>query len=1095
MDAKYFSKGKVQEFRDELSAADRRDTKHTKKRIVLKKIVANMTMGNDMSPLFADVVAVMQTPMLEVKKMAYLYVVSYARTKPDLAKLTIAAFERDLLDTNPLIRALALRNMSYIQVDKVIDAVAAALVKCLADRDAYVAKTAAVCVVKMYSFDKGVVERNGFIEKLRSLLNSDNSMVVANAVAALTEIAEKNPEFDMRMDFALTNKLLTAINECGEWGQVYILESLLYFVPQDHNDAELVAERVMPRLQHANSAVVLSAIRLILYMTNYILKDELVATFYRRIGPPLVTLLHNGPEVQFVALRNIQLILQRKPDFLKSEIKVFFAKYNDPVYVKIAKLEIMFRLVSDLDVDAVLNELKEYATEVDVDFVRRSIRAIGKCAIKIESAADRCVKALVELIKTKVNYVVQESVIVIKDIFRRYPNKYEGIITTLCENLDSLDESEAKASMIWIIGHYSDRIENAQDLLSHFLEPFKDETPNVQLALLTAIVKLFIKRPTQGQELIPKVLKWSTEDVDNPDLRDRGFIYWRLLSTDPVAAKAIVFGDVVPVTSEMDNLPNQTLEELFLHISTLASMYHKTPEMFVGGLRKKKVEPSAAFVFRDFSAYRGHMDEDVFARKNAIENPNQNGMFGDEQQQVNPYAHGGVNAFGGGMQDNDDEDDGPDVNATPVVNSGALEITQQPVDPLYSNQFEMFLNSLANAPAPPPPQPSTDATMLLAGLSIGNNSPFGNNATNNSSAVDPNYGFSQPVATGPIFGRGSTADPNSGAYATTSGGLVELDPFGPSKQAAAVSPVQTAPPPVSTPQYGMGVNPMNSMYAGGASNLMTPSTPLQSAPLSKPAMNQMSFMSQPSSGPPSAQGYVPAATILLDFQTGKGLEIMGTFSRRAGGPNGRVYMDMAFTNKTGSSMLSDFAILFNRNAFGLSPAEPLNVSALAPGASGRTSLALKMDANAATPSNPVNNLQIAVKCNLGILYFQAQIPLHVLFSENISIEPEAWLRAWTSELPPSTESVANFQLNRTSRFTSPSDVEALLRANAMITVAQRNVEGNHVFFTYAQVSNGVAIYSEIKLDPSYQYVMVSTKSLGAQFIPAFESAVNGILNA
>ena len=43
---------------------------------------------------------------------------------------------------------------------------------------------------------------------------------------------------------------------------------------------------------------------------------------------------------------------------------------------------------------------------------------------------------------------------VIKDIFRKYPNKYESIISTLCENLDTLDEPEARASMIWIIGKF-----------------------------------------------------------------------------------------------------------------------------------------------------------------------------------------------------------------------------------------------------------------------------------------------------------------------------------------------------------------------------------------------------------------------------------------------------------------------------------------------------------------------------------------------------------------------------------------------------------------------------------------------------------------
>ena len=57
--------------------------------------------------------------------------------------------------------------------------------------------------------------------------------------------------------------------------------------------------------------------------------------------------------------------------------------------------------------------------------------------------------------------------VVIKDIFRKYPNKYESIIATLCENLDTLDEPEARASMIWIIGEYAERIDNADDMDQH----------------------------------------------------------------------------------------------------------------------------------------------------------------------------------------------------------------------------------------------------------------------------------------------------------------------------------------------------------------------------------------------------------------------------------------------------------------------------------------------------------------------------------------------------------------------------------------------------------------------------------------------------
>jgi AP-2 complex subunit beta-1 len=165
--------------------------------------------------------------------------------------------------------------------------------------------------------------------------------------------------------------------------------------------------------------------------------------------------------------------------------------------------------------------------------------------------------------------------------------------------LDDLDEPEAKASMIWIIGQYADRIENADQLLDDFLYTFLEEPYEVQLALLTATVKLFVQRPTVGQELVPKVLKWATEEVDNPDLRDRGYIYWRLLSTDPAAAKAVVLSDKPAITTESDNLDPNFLDELLLHIGSLASIYHKSPTAFINRYKPRYLLPSPALQSRN----------------------------------------------------------------------------------------------------------------------------------------------------------------------------------------------------------------------------------------------------------------------------------------------------------------------------------------------------------------------------------------------------------------------------------------------------------------------------------------------------------------
>jgi len=64
--------------------------------------------------------------------------------------------------------------------------------------------------------------------------------------------------------------------------------------------------------------------------------------------------------------------------------------------------------------------------------------------------------------------------------------------------------------MIWIIGQYADRIDNAHELMESFADNFLEESSDVQLALLTATVKVFLLRPTDAEQLIKKVLKWVT---------------------------------------------------------------------------------------------------------------------------------------------------------------------------------------------------------------------------------------------------------------------------------------------------------------------------------------------------------------------------------------------------------------------------------------------------------------------------------------------------------------------------------------------------------------------------------------------------------
>lgn len=288
-----------------------------------------------------------------------------------------------------------------------------------------------------------------------------------------------------------------------------------------------------------------------------------------------------------------------------------------------------------------------------MDFVRKSVRAIGKLAIKIEPAAKLCIATLLDLVATKVSYIVQEATVVIRNIFRKYPNQYESIISTLCEHLDSLDEPEAKAAMIWVIGQYADRIENSDELLEDFLFTWQEEPVDVQLALLTASVKLFLHRPTKCADLVMRVLKQVVDEADNPDLRDRGYMYWRLLAhsgADPSIAKQIVLKEKPPISAAAEQLDPATLDEMCLNIGTLATVYLKPVQQVFRSARVRRLHDSPALQKHQLPSYRAAEKMQEARKSLALLNTNPENLM--QQPQSYMLSPGSARVNGGAGQGN-----------------------------------------------------------------------------------------------------------------------------------------------------------------------------------------------------------------------------------------------------------------------------------------------------------------------------------------------------------------------------------------------------------------------------------------------------------
>lgn len=143
-----------------------------------------------------------------------------SRGVPIARRLTDTA--QNVQDGNPLIRALALRTLSYIHVKDFVEASVRPVRSALKDSDPYVRKTACFAVAKLYDHDKGLVERTDLISGVNNMLRDENQTVVSSALAALVDIWERSETIKLTIDYGSASKIVQILPDCSEYVQILI---------------------------------------------------------------------------------------------------------------------------------------------------------------------------------------------------------------------------------------------------------------------------------------------------------------------------------------------------------------------------------------------------------------------------------------------------------------------------------------------------------------------------------------------------------------------------------------------------------------------------------------------------------------------------------------------------------------------------------------------------------------------------------------------------------------------------------------------------------------------------------------------------------
>ncbi|EGZ26602.1 hypothetical protein PHYSODRAFT_536781 [Phytophthora sojae] len=606
-------KGEVNELKNLLREVTvEKDVK--RKREIIKKVIAYMTLGIDVSRLFSEMVLCVDTKDLISKKMVYLYLTNYAQKNSELAIMCINTLLNDCRNEDPMVRGLALRSLCSLRLDSILEYIHDPLQASLTDTSAYVRKTGVIGILKVYSLNPEIIKESDMIDTLYNMIRDRDPQVVSNCLVALNEIMAD--EGGIAINQPIVMHLLSRITDFNEWGQCNILEIVAKYKPTGPDEVFTIMNTLEQCLRVSNSAVVLGTAKCFFNLTQTRGMEQIQDQVFERMRQPLLTLMAGGShEINYCVLHHILLLVGKKPHVFSRDYRQFYNRYNEPTHVKYVKIDVMALVADGANVADIVTELSEYVTDVDQELARRAIRAIADIAVSpnlsentvpqqypgggnvpeaygqqaaeqlVEQMQDHIMDTMVDFLELDLDYVRDESLVVMKDLLRKYPEKRHDVLPVLARIIAAVEQPAAKAAVVWMLGEFGQDLRRAPYVLEKLIDDFSDEAaPSVLLELLAATMKLFFKRPPEVQSMLGRLLGSAINESNHQDVRDRALLYYRLLEqqpTDQAAAIVAQFRTEETVSVFAESIETDLQEKLFQEFNSLAVVYNKPSELFV----------------------------------------------------------------------------------------------------------------------------------------------------------------------------------------------------------------------------------------------------------------------------------------------------------------------------------------------------------------------------------------------------------------------------------------------------------------------------------------------------------------------------------
>ncbi|KAG9391595.1 Adaptor Protein Complex 3 subunit, beta (AP3B) [Carpediemonas membranifera] len=487
----------------------------------LKQLTQQFSAGSDCSAYFPDVIKLVATNNVIMKRLSYMFIAQYSEAHPDVAIMCFNIFQKELTENkDQLIRAMALRTMSNMRVLDIQHLVVMSIEKAASDPSPFVRKTAAQAAVKVHQYDPTHDEE--LIPVIEQLFKDKFATVLGSTAAAFNLVCPHmfeiiHPHF---------KKLCQLVADCDEWSQIEIIKLLTKYARNQFADPLTLAdakeedgeEAKAPEKEgdffdesanthelSADHRLLLRGIRWLLRSRNPGVVLEAVQFLYycapRSVGTdialPLIRLLHHNNETDFYVLSTIRTLAGTHPHLFQPYLTFFYVRITDDRSVRDLKLRLLTTLADEETFPGILREFKACCSSLDPVFASDAIAAIGRMAVAVPITANDCITTLFTLLHRPdtvnastdaLRYValspaVEDSSFSVPTMVRRLAKILAGDIP-----------SDTKAAILGLLcERMADATDVCPDVLRSLCADLPRESDDVKLQVLNLVSRVYLK--------------------------------------------------------------------------------------------------------------------------------------------------------------------------------------------------------------------------------------------------------------------------------------------------------------------------------------------------------------------------------------------------------------------------------------------------------------------------------------------------------------------------------------------------------------------------------------------------------------------------